>query len=724
MVKPVIEHVRAFTQSALYALIFSLPLLAWAGHAAIAADEGLVSPEKIFFQADNLAYDQNANAIVAEGHVEAIYQDRMLFADKVIYNQDTGIVRALGSVVLTDPEGNTLFAKEAQLSDDLREGIIQGIGLRLADDSAMAANEARRRDDRYTELHYAVYSPCEICPEKGKTVPTWQIKARQVTHDQEAQRITYNHAFLEAFGVPVLYTPYLSHPDPGVKRKSGFLAPSFGSSSELGTKVEVPYYWSISPSRDLTFSPLYTSREGPVLKGEYRTITPTGRYEFSGSLTRVDERDDQDSKTGDKETRGHIFGRGLFAADPHTLWGFTLERTTDDTYLSRYDLTDIDTLTSQLFAERIEGRNYGGIDFFLFQGLNKDDDPGLTPMILPLLQYSAVGEPQHYGGRLSFDANALVLRRSDGADTHRLSLTGGWQRDYISTAGGIYTMFANLRGDAYYLTDQGPQNSDETVQGRALPQIGMEWRLPLARHHDTVSQIVEPIAQLIYSPYGGNPSSVPNEDSGSFEFDDTNLFSTARFPGLDRWEGGPRANVGMKWGAYNASGGAASVLVGQVFRLKEDSTFAPETGLDDQRSDYVGRIKLSPTTWFDLVHRFRLDRETLDYSRSEVDLAAGPENFRLEVGYVRLARELTNAALIGREEFSARLNFDINDDWSARASTRRDLAQNSTVSNRAGLFYSDECIDFGFTYDRRFTRDRDVEPSTSFGFKIALRNLG
>ena len=204
MAKQVTDSVNVSMGSTLAGLALSILLLIMTGHMANAADNEAPT-EKIFFQADNLAYDQNANAIVAEGHVEAVYQNRILFADKVIYDQDTGIVRAMGSVVLTDPEGNTLFAKEAQLADDLREGVIRGIGLRLADDSAMAANEARRRDGRYTELHYAVYSPCEICPEKGKTVPTWQLKARQVTHDQDAQRIYYNHAFLEAFGVPVLY---------------------------------------------------------------------------------------------------------------------------------------------------------------------------------------------------------------------------------------------------------------------------------------------------------------------------------------------------------------------------------------------------------------------------------------------------------------------------------------------------------------------------------------
>ncbi len=87
---------------------------------------------------------------------------------------------------------------------------------------------------------------------------------------------------------------------------------------------------------------------------------------------------------------------------------------------------------------------------------------------------------------------------------------------------------------------------------------------------------------MIVSPYGGNPDTIPNEDSQEVEFDDTNLFSSSRFSGLDRVESGPRVNYGVRWAAYGAGGGHTSVLVGQSYRLKEDDTFAEGSGLDGQ----------------------------------------------------------------------------------------------------------------------------------------------
>lgn len=701
------------------ALVLHLSVTVYAAHG-----QSIQKEEAILFQADNLSYDQTADTIFADGNVEAAYGKRLLFADRVVYNQTTKIVTASGNVVLTEPDGTTLFAQYAQLADDLRDGVIKGIGMRLADNSALAANYASRTGDNLTQLDRAVYSPCEVCPEKGNRTPIWQLRAKSVTHDKEKKNIVYHNAFLDAFGVPVFYTPYFSHADPSVKRKSGILSPNIGTSSDLGRTLEVPYFWNLSPSRGVVVSPLYTSREGMVLKTLYEERTQRGRFEFAGSITRPIERDFNGNRTGDREIRGHIFSRGRYALGPNDIWGFDIERSTDDTYLSRYNITDKDTLTSRLFTEHQSGRDFGSVDFLLFQGLNQDDDPGLTPMILPLMHFSGKTNPDSSGSRFSLEADALALRRRSGQDSHRLSLTGGWQRGYVSSFGEVYSLFADIRGDAYYIDDIPSRRNSDDLTGRILPRAGVEWRLPLTNPEASVTQIIEPIAQVIVSPYGGNPEDIPNEDSGSFEFDSSNLFSADRFPGLDRWEEGPRANLGVKWGAYRPDGGYVNLLIGQVLRMKDDTTFSRETGLSNERSDYVGSLALSPSPWFELLHRFRLDRKDLDYRRSEIDMQAGPERLRLGVGYVRLAREIGDANLSSREEITATMRAQLSANWWMNAYTRRELGENSTIASKAGIFYQDECLLFGVIYNRRYTRDRDVQPSSSITFQINLLNLG
>src|SRR3546814_12284952 len=98
----------------------------------------------------------------------------------------------------------------------------------------LAANRARRTADGRKVMDRGVFSPCNLCKEDPQRAPPWQIKAVRVIHDEVAKDIIYHDATLELFGLPVLYTPYLAHPDPTVDRRSGLLAPPPGYSGELG----------------------------------------------------------------------------------------------------------------------------------------------------------------------------------------------------------------------------------------------------------------------------------------------------------------------------------------------------------------------------------------------------------------------------------------------------------------------------------------------------------
>ena len=228
----------------------------------------------LVFSADDVVYDRDSAIVIAEGRVEVARAERVLLADRVSYNTETGVVSASGNVSILEPNGDVVFASQVELRDDLREGFITGIGVLMADGSRLAANAARRTADQRTVMTRAVYSACPLfCPLDGhgsERAPLWQFKAARVIHDQKAKRIVYRDAVLEFGGFPVAYTPYFSHPDPTVDRKTGFLAPTYGSSDPLGAKVELPFFIAFAPHRDATITPLITSKEGAVLGAEYR----------------------------------------------------------------------------------------------------------------------------------------------------------------------------------------------------------------------------------------------------------------------------------------------------------------------------------------------------------------------------------------------------------------------------------------------------------------------
>jgi LPS-assembly protein len=302
-----------------------------------------------------------------------------------------------------------------------------------------------------------------------------------------------------------------------------------------------------------------------------------------------------------------------------------------------------------------------------------------------------------------------------------VSSTASWKLPLTTTGGHLLTLFANLRGDLYHVTDTGVSGTDEQTTGRVLPWAGVEWRYPVVRTDWGWKQIIEPIVQIIGAPYGGNPSEIPNEDSGSFEFDETNLFSFNKFPGLDRWETGPRIHAGVRAAAYFDEG-YIEAMVGQSYRLHEDDAFTRESGLQNQQSDFVGRITFQPEDNIRIVHRFRIDQSDFKFARNEVYAeASDPEWYSFRAGYVLL--EPDPALPDQREEVNLGGTIRAIDNIWLKGSGRKDLAGDQMIESKFGIAYQDDCAEFGLDFRRRFTRDRDIEPASSLLLTFRLKGV-
>ncbi|MGF1456417.1 MAG: LPS-assembly protein LptD [Alphaproteobacteria bacterium] len=723
------------------------------GSGAGAAD--LQAP--ILFQADSLNYDGETRLWTALGNVEASQNGRVLSADSVTYDEETGTVRADGNVRLTDPQGPTAFAESAIISGDLRSGIINSLSLVFAENTRLAAARATRGDDGLTVLEKAVYSPCKVCEEKP--TPFWQFKARRVVHDQNRRSVSYRHARFEIKGVPIGYLPYFSHPDPTVGRKSGLLTPTVGNSTELGEQAEIPYFINLRPNMDLTLSPLFTTEEGVVGKAIFRHRTRRGRYELSGSIANAQVFDEGTGAPEGRSLRGHVFGEGRFQLSPFNQWGYELELTTDDTYLRRFNISRADRLTNNVFFRRYEADgDRTTYDGFFFDGLRVTDDDATTPIVPALIEHREVFENPILGGTVSIDLNALSLFRTasfdgdlatNGVDTQRGSLQATWERRTVSAWGDVLTLTTQGRADIYYAqdtefvagttmgTDEAgnpiliPTLRDEDVtQHRLVALAAADWRWPFVKGAGDKRHVIEPIVQLIYSPLGGNPDDIPNEDSLSFEFDDTNLFTFNRFAGLDVWESGPRANVGLRYATYGTNF-SAGVLLGQSIRLREQSEFPDGSGIENEFSDYVGRINFRAGNLIDFRHRFRLDRQTFEFSRNEIDLDFQTKHVGVTAGYLSIEPQIADplpgitppvTLLDDRQEIRLEGRTRFTDNWSVRGGARRDLEDGEMISNFASLIYRNDCTVIEGLYRRTFTQDRDVAPETSILFRFRLLN--
>ena len=232
--------------------------------------------------------------------------------------------------------------------------------------------------------------------------------------------------------------------------------------------------------------------------------------------------------------------------------------------------------------------------------------------------------------------------------------------------------------------------------------------------------MIEPIVQVVAATGGGNPAGIPNEDSTTFEFDETNLFHPNEFPGLDLWTGGSRSNVGVRATAF-FEGGSVEAILGQEFRARRDPNFAPGSGVGDTRSDIVGRLKVQFAPYINLTHRFRVDPTTLTLNRNEIYLTANYGRSRLDLSFLKLSPETTDPSLGPRQEINLSGSANVIDNWSVFADTRWDLQADEWLDLGIGLLYEDECLVLQLGYRNRRATERDLRASSSFVLRIGLK---
>ncbi|BBK41725.1 LPS-assembly protein LptD [Allostella vacuolata] len=710
--------------------------------AAQARGQGIVLPgaggqdtsQPVLFSAEELSYDSDLAIIVARGKVEMTQDQRTLMADVVSYNQRTNTATASGNVSILEPTGDVIFADYVELQEGLREGFVRNVRMLMTDGGRMAGNDATRTGGNRTELDQGVYSPCDLCKSDPTRPPVWQIRAARVIHDQERKIVQYRDASMEIMGYTVAYSPYFSHPDPTVKRQSGFLAPTIGVKTDLGGFVRVPYYFVLSDSMDFTFDPIITSRQGIVIGGEFRQRLRNGFYEIAASGTVADRTTGTNENPIDEQDkfRGHVKGKGRIDIDDTWRAGIDLARTTDKTYMRRYGYGSEESLTTRLFAEGFRGRSYAEVSAYAFQGLRPEDSDSRQPIVAPTATVHYLGEPNELGAYWSMDANVLNLYRQDGTDSRRMSINGGWQMPWQSSLGDRYVFAANVRGDVYWakdlpidaaLGDASPTQNATTA--RLMPQLSVNWSYPWVRNDPGVQYLIEPVAMFAASPVLGSQSKVPNEDSLGFELNDVNIMRPNRFPGLDRYDGGQRVAYGLNLGAYLAGGMSVRAFVAQSYSFQENRAMPIGSGAEDKRSDVVGRFVVSPSEYLDLLYRFRLDKDSLAGRRHEIGASGGPSWLKLYGSYIFLDAPPNEPVTGKREEVAFGGSAQISRYWSIFGRGTFDITNGGDLLDSGfGAKYEDECFAVVVSYRRTRTQDLDIEPSDSILVRLYFKNLG
>lgn len=377
----------------------------------------------------------------------------------------------------------------------------------------------------------------------------------------------------------------------------------------------------------------------------------------------------------------------------------------------------------------------------------------------------------------SWYSRATCIVRGMAGNYNRATVALSWRRAFIDPIGQVWTPFASVKGDviAFDLnrTSYAAAAGDYTIWGndkqanflrdgsdvigRVMPTVGVTYRFPFIAFSGDYTHQIEPIAQVIASPNERRATYMPNEDAQSLVFDDTTLFSTNKFSGYDRTEGGLRANYGIQYTLTTAKGASMNVMVGQSNQFAGRNSFATpdasntglNSGLDKHRSDFVGRIAVSPVANLNFSARGRFDESTFAMRRLELSASASTGPLSFSTTYARIVPQPMLGYNLPREGWSNAVSLRLPNNWYANGSIAFDMDRrhqdrtyhiaypslyptyNSSPFRISGisttLGYRDECIDFGLTWSRQysdFVTNGTTKIGTTYMFRLELKHLG
>ncbi len=488
--------------------LLALLLLMMPVRAALAQNDALPgtasSPAEraqMLLNADSLTYNRDKDVVTASGHVQIHYKGRALQADKVRYDRKSKRVFASGHAKLTDPDGTVSYADRFELTDDFKQGFIDGLRSDTADKTHFSAARAERGGD-VTTLDHGLYSACKPCARHPERAPLWQIKARRIIANGKSHEIYYEDAYLEFLGVPIAYVPYFSSPDSSVTRKSGFLAPQYFYKTALGVTVTTPYFWDLAPNYDLTFSPTFLTRQGFLGDIEWRHRLSNGAYSIRVAGIAQQDRQvfyDPPFGPGSKVLRGEIDSKGEFNINKNWKFGWNGSYATDKWFDSDYKLSAADYAQTYFGEKRSDiyltgqsARSYFNLSSDYFAGLSKFDLQSQQAQVWPSLAYNRAfsldpATTGGIGGEFDLDANVThisrqladwqstglrqfdnafslfdvctsytpgianghCLLRGIGGDYTRATLNLSWKRRFIDPLGAEWTpfIFGHLNGE-------------------------------------------------------------------------------------------------------------------------------------------------------------------------------------------------------------------------------------------------------------------------------------
>ena len=682
----------------------------------------VASEQDISFEADSVTVNQDDGSMLAVGNVEMQQAGMTLTADEVRYNRDEDRAVASGDVTFIDADGGVHRSDVMTLDTEFTHIVADTLRSRYPDGSFFIADSGDIRTDSVSVYDSSRFSPCDCDFENGET-PIWDLRATSTRHNVETRTIIHRNVRMHIMNLPIGYLPYLAHPDWTVRRRSGFLAPSFIINTDLGLTASIPYFMVIDETSDAEITPYRFQHRGNAVRTRYRRFWD--RSEFGATLYTANVetyKKNRENVAAIDAAYGARIGQG---------WDvdMRLQRASQDTFMRRYKFNGSTSLKSEIVAQKQTQDRYYQVEMWDIQGLNAADTEDTEPSVLPHVFYEKIRPGMRPSQRIKTEISAMQVDNDEEHDMSRW--TGNVELSDEIEAGGITTeLKAGVIGSYYSIQKKPAAATTKTDDlGRVTPMASVEWRSPISVSTASRSGVLEPRLQLAYVGGEDKTDKIPNRDSADYRVDEANLFLLNRYQGYDYLRPGTRADVGVSAISNDALLGEVSGFIGASYRLSGKPSRGLAVNDDDNLSDIVASLSVNPDIPVQVDWSGRMTSDDLKLNESRTSLSGTVGSLSLGIEHLQLAKPYFQSAASDLEELKLSATYNLPGGWAATGSQVWDLSNGKTRrdSSTASLTWTggiQDCLTFNLDYDRDLESDRDISASDQFLLTINFKYLG
>ena len=697
--------------------------------------------EKIEIRSDNISYDKNNEKIVSSGNVEIKFDNNYILNTKeIIYLKNTGEILVNYSSKIVDNFSNEI--KFEQINFNLNDSLLKGKGVKLLDleknfykfESAIIdftknkiiadnvsidfnknifgnpLNDPRLKgnyffsDGKKSIIKKGIFTTCE----KKEDCPPWQIKAKEIMHDKEKKIINYKHAWLEIYDKPIIYFPKFFHPDPTVKRQSGFLMPQLIDSSSLGLSFKLPYYKVISDNKDLTFTPRIFSENEALFQNEYRQVNKNSKHVVDFSL-----------KEKNSNSKTHFFSNSLTKLNMDIFdvseVELNLETTSDEDYLKTHNIkSEINNNQSLLKSFLVFRGNSRDMDLETkieaYEDLTVDKSSDKYEFIFPSYKFSK-RLPSNFNGNYEIISSGNYKNYDTNIFEKVLINDLKFSSNPKITPSGFVNKFSLLLKNITSEADNS-SNYKNKFSSENYGSIFYDMSYPLKNEGNFFDSFFTAKGSLMYSPNS-------NKDLKTLDrkIDINNIFTQNRLSLDDTVEGGQSLTLGGEYSLKGKKSGNDIIKAGlaTVLRDNEERNLPTKSTLGNKGSDFIGALMFEPNQNFKFDYNFSMDSdlESSNYNLVKTDISVNK--------FVTSFEFLQEDDEVGSESFlSNETSYNFSDSYSLKYRTRRNKKTDFTEFYNLIYEYKNDCLTASIQYNKDFYSDNELKPTEELFFSISI----